>query len=357
MKHLIRRLSLLALTVSLGCVPTFASKGTLNFADYPYTSVSDEPWPEHDIVLDSITEKYGLGIDARVHYIELNPEGDKTVVFVHGLGSYLKFWRYQVDAFAAKGYRVLALDMIGYGKSVKPASFPYTMESMAEVVRAFVKAKGLDRPVLAGHSMGGHTSLVYAINYPDELSALVLTAPAGFEKFSAKEREWFRSVVTVGLIKSAPESALWGSIRRNNFWRWSDDYLWLIEERARVRSSDEFDQYAYANVKSIQGLTYTEFTRQSLGAVRVPTMIIFGDKDRLIPSRFMHGAPTRVVMNYGHRGIANSELVELEGCGHSVQLDCHDEYNERVLGFLGEQELRKLTVTSTASGTRTSTTP
>lgn len=322
--------------LSTGCVTTFSGKGKLDFKDFPYTSVDGEPWPEHDVVLDEITAGYDLGVDARVHYVELNPDGDKTVLFVHGLGSYLKFWRYQLDAFAAQGYRVVALDLIGYGKSVKPATFPYSIDAFAEVVRAFMKKKGIDKPILVGHSMGGHTALTLAITYPDLISQLVLTAPAGFEKFSAREREWFRSVVTVGLIKGTPESGLWGSVRHSNFMRWKPDYEWLIEERARVRFADDFESYAYANVRSIVGLTFTEYTRQNLHRISVPTVIVFGSGDRLIPNRFMHGGHTRWTMQYGAERIPGAKLVELSGCGHTVQMDCSKQYNDAVLGFLAE---------------------
>jgi pimeloyl-ACP methyl ester carboxylesterase len=330
----IRLTTLFAAVALAGCVPTFSQKGPLPFAQYPYESVEGDPWTEGDLVLEEIGARYDLGIPAQIHFVELNPEGKKTVIFVHGLGSYLKFWRHQLDVFAESGYRVLALDMLGYGKSAKPATFPYTMEAMAEVVRAFAKAKGAERPVLVGHSMGGQTSLVYAINYPDEVEALVLTAPAGFEKFSPEEREWFRSVFSVALVKSVPESGLWGSIRYNNFYRWTPEYEWLVEERARVIGTADFDAYAYAQVRSVQGLTQTEFTRSSLGHVKAPTLIIFGDMDRLIPNRFMHPGHTRDVMQFGHEGIKGSKLVELARCGHTVQMDCWREYNQEVLGFL-----------------------
>jgi hypothetical protein len=91
------------------------------------------------------------------------------------LGSNLKFWRYQLDLFARKGHRVIALDLPGYGKSDKPASFPYTMESFADVVRELARALAIEHPILVGHSMGGHTALAYAVRWPDEPRALVLT--------------------------------------------------------------------------------------------------------------------------------------------------------------------------------------
>ncbi|MFN3201024.1 MAG: alpha/beta fold hydrolase [Bradymonadia bacterium] len=330
---------LLALTglMMSGCAnmpKSYADKEPLPFSAYPYLGPGGEEWPHDYLLIPELNEGFGLPVNTTISYVELNPKGAETIVFVHGLGSYLKFWRYQLNHFANMGYRVIAIDMLGYGKSSKPAQFPYTMEAMAQVVRAVVQAKGVEKPILVGHSMGGQTSLSYAIQFPDELRALVLTAPAGFEKFSRREKAWFRSVLSVAFIKSQGEYNIWGSIARNNFYNWKSEYNWLIEERVRVVKTDDFNSYAYANVKSIHGLADNDFVRGSLDQVKVPTLIIHGDMDRLIPNPFMHGAPTREIMEYGHQGIKGSKLVTLEDCGHTLQMDCSARYNKEVRAFV-----------------------
>lgn len=325
---------LLALTLA-GCGPRHTrADGPLRFQDFPYTAVGGDAWPVKRVTLSALNDAYGLPADTAVAYVELNPEGKRTLVFIHGLGSYLKFWRYQLDTFARQGYRVIAVDLPGYGKSSKPATFPYTMVAQADAVRALVQHLGLEKPTLIGHSMGGQIALTYAIRWPTEPGALVLTAPAGFEQFSAREKAWFKSVVTTAGIRAADEHAIWGSVRRANFSRWQPDYAWLIEERARVALTDEFPAYAYANVKSIHGLLDTDFTRASLFRVQVPTLIVHGDQDRLIPNPFMHGGESREIMEFGRRGIKDAKLVTLRGCGHTVQMDCSPDYNEAVANFL-----------------------
>ena len=333
-----------------GCVKSYVHDAPLAFDAIPYTSVKGDPWPEKDAVLPDINAHYDLSADTKVHYVELNAQGERTLIFVHGLGSYLKFWRYQLDHFAAQGYRVLALDMIGYGKSSKPATFPYTMDAMADVVLAFAREAGADRPVIVGHSMGGQTALSFAIRYPDALSALVLTSPAGFERFSPKEQAWFEKVFTVPLIMGTPEAAIWGTVRRSNFYRWKPEYAWLIEERVRAAKNDTFAQYAYANVRSVHGLAHDDFVRANLRHIKVPTLIVHGDMDRLIPNPFMHGGPTIDVMKHGQRNIPGARLVTLEGCGHTVQMDCSVEYNAAVGAFLEAlvRPAERLPVTSSA---------
>jgi pimeloyl-ACP methyl ester carboxylesterase len=325
---------LLSAAFASGCVRSYRADPTLTFQNFPYASPQGQEWPLKRMALPKTAGAYGMATVPEVAYVELNPEGQRTLVFIHGLGSYLKFWRYQLDVFAAQGYRVIAVDLPGYGKSDKPASFPYTMEAMADVVREVVHSLGIEKPVLVGHSMGGQTALSYAIRYPEEPGALVLTSPAGFEKFSWKEKAWLIRAFSTTLIKSSPEYGIWGSVRQSNFARWRPELEWLIEERVRVVSSPDFDAYAYANVRTVNGLAHNDFVRDNLGRIQAPAIIVFGEDDRLIPNPFMHGGWARDVMEYGHAGIKGSQLVGLDGCGHSVQLDCPQEYNEAVSAFL-----------------------
>jgi pimeloyl-ACP methyl ester carboxylesterase len=327
--------ALLALAgLSTGCVTSYAGRAPLSFQDFDYSSTQGKPWPVRRLALPDTAAALALKQVPEVAYVELNPQGAQTLVFIHGLGSYLKFWRYQLDDFAARGYRVLAVDLPGYGKSDKPASFPYTMEAMADVVHEFAQKLHAPQPILVGHSMGGQTALSYALRYPQDVKALVLTSPAGFEHFSAREKAWFKRSFGTSLIKSATESAIWGSVRQSNFEHWRPELNWLIEERVRVAKTPEFDAYAYANVRTVNGLAHNDFVRDSLGQVAVPTLIVYGEDDRLIPSPFLHGGWARDVMRYGHEHIPGSKLVGLAGCGHTVQMDCPAEYNPQVLAFL-----------------------
>ncbi|MEO1229026.1 MAG: alpha/beta hydrolase [Myxococcota bacterium] len=330
-----RSLALLPLALT-ACVSTYASKGPLAFEDVRYTNPDGLAWPERRQSLPELAKKHGMAEAPTVTYVDLNPSAEKTLVFIHGLGSYLKFWRYQLSHFAGLGYRVIAADMVGYGKSDKPADFPYTMPAMADAYAELLSARGVETFTLVGHSMGGQTALSFAIARPGQARGLVLVSPAGFEKFSRRDRLWFTKVFSTALVKSVDEEGLWSSIRYNNFSRWRSDYAWLVEERARVRATSEFDAYAYANVRSVQGLLETDYTRDNLDRIRAVTLIAFGHEDRLIPNRFMHGGPTEAIMAYGAERIDGAQLEGFDGCGHTLQIDCADAFNARLEAFLQE---------------------
>lgn len=87
-------------------------------------------------------------------------------------------------------------------------------------------------------------------------------------------------------------------------------------------------------MKSVHGLAHNDFVRDNLGRVRAPTLIVFGEMDRLIPNPFMHGGFTSSVMRQGQQRIPNAKLVALPRCGHMVQMDCADRFNEEVLTYL-----------------------
>jgi pimeloyl-ACP methyl ester carboxylesterase len=326
------------LLMTSACVHSYRASPPLEFRDVPYTSLDGTAWPERQLTLDGVGDRYKLGTKRHIAVVELNPEGKRTLVFLHGLGSSLKFWRYQLDLFARDGYHVVAFDQLGYGKSDKPAEFSYSMEAMSEVVDEAMGALGIEHAVLVGHSMGGEVAMVTALRFPTRVEALVLTSPAGFEAISKREKRWFAQVFSSSFVKAAPEYAIWGSVRAANFMRWRSDLEWLVEERVRLAKGDGFDAYAYAQVRSVDGLTHNDFVRDNLKSIAVPALIIFGEDDRLIPNPYLHGGRARGVMEWGAAQLPSAKLIGLKGCGHTVQMDCPDDYNPAVQEFLGVAE-------------------
>lgn len=328
---------LLAALLTTGCVKRYGAEPAMEFADIPYAGPSGTAWPLKSVVLPGAQQRYKLGDAPKLSYVELNEGAPRTVIFLHGLGSYLKFWRSQIDETAAKGYRVIAIDQIGFGKSDKPAGFPYSTEAFAENVDELMELLHIDSAILVGHSMGGQTAMSTALRFPNRVHALVLVSPAGFETFSGREKKWFKNVYGRTLIKDADEESIWGSVRFYNFQRWSPEHEWLVEERVRLAKNADFDAYAYAQVRTVEGLAKNDFVRENAKNITAPTVIIFGNGDRLIPNGFLHAGEPRWTFEIGHEAIKGSELVEIKGCGHTIQLDCTEQFNTELFAFLKKQ--------------------
>jgi 3-oxoadipate enol-lactonase len=101
-----------------------------------------------------------------------------TVVFLHGIGGAARVWTAQMQTFRAVGYAPAALDLLGYG--ARPPVAAMTFEELAADVEGAIAERGLGRPVLVGHSMGGMVAQTALRRRPDGYQAAVLacTSPA-----------------------------------------------------------------------------------------------------------------------------------------------------------------------------------
>jgi len=279
------------------------------------------PYPvQYQKVLDAVD----------IAYIEKG-DGPHTLLFVHGLGSYLKAWNKNIEVLS-KSYRCIAIDLPGYGKSSQ-GDYPYDMEFFAQSVANFIEAQQLDQPTLLGHSMGGQIALTLARQRPDLIQDLVLLAPAGFETFTTQDSAWLTSVFTAGVIENTPEA----QIVRNfelNFYDMPDDARFMIEDRLYLRKTSEYKRYCAMIPRCVRGmLQQPVFT--TLPAITLPTLVLYGEEDMLIPNRYLHPQlTTEQVAQAGVRKLPNAVLQMLPKAGHFVQWEQSEQVNKRIKAFL-----------------------
>jgi pimeloyl-ACP methyl ester carboxylesterase len=267
--------------------------------------------------------------DPNISYIDQG-SGDKTIILVHGLASNAGFWRYNIPELA-KYFRVIAVDLPGYGKSQK-GDYSYMMSFYAEQIKKLIDELHLKNVVYVGHSMGGQIGIKLAIKYPSLLNKLILASPAGFEEFQRGEGDWLRSVMTAKFIKATSEDGIRRNLS-NNFYNWDDKWEWMVEERVRMRKASDFDEFCYAVVRCVNGML-DEPTFDKLSLIKSPTLVIYGKHDGLIPNPYLNPGFTSDVFKNGAKDIKDVKLVELEDAGHMIQIEKPDEFNKAVLDFL-----------------------
>ncbi|HLG41670.1 MAG TPA: alpha/beta hydrolase [Chitinophagaceae bacterium] len=104
--------------------------------------------------------------------------GDIPVLFVHSFGGNTRHWQYQLEHLRPNR-RAIAFDLRGHGQSVAPDNNDYSVESLAKDIAAVADSLGLERFVLAGHSMGGSAAIAYAGKHPDKVAGLLITGTPG----------------------------------------------------------------------------------------------------------------------------------------------------------------------------------
>lgn len=312
MKKLILTVSFLMLYL-IGCSP-YPNLHTLEFDELSY------PFAVHKIQL---TDAINLA------YVD-EGKGEQTIVFIHGLGSYLPAWEKNVEILKSN-YRCIAIDLPGYGKSSK-AIHPGTMDFYADVVKMLLDKLQIKSAVIAGHSMGGQIAMVMALKYPETVSKLILVSPAGFETFTDGQKDWFRSAMTVKGVKNTTTQQIRANLI-SNFYNMPDDAEFMITDRIAMRGAKEFDNYCYTVVRSVNGMV-DQPVYDFLPNIKQETLIMFGENDNLIPNPYLNAGFTSDVAKIGKERIPNSKLIMVQSCGHFLQFEKPDEFNNAVLDFL-----------------------
>ncbi len=257
-------------------------------------------------------------------------KGEKTIIFIHGLGSYLQAWTRNVEELKSN-FRCISIDLPGYGKSGKqPHSGEMTF--YAGIVNELIKELGLKNVVLAGHSMGGQISITTSLLYPQVVEKLVLVASAGFERFNKGQKQWFRDVMTFDGVRLTTTEAIQNNLA-TNFYRQPAEAEFMVTDRISMRTANDFDGYCYAVVQSVNGMINNPVI-DYLQDIKVPTLILFGENDNLIPNRFLNPGRTADIANYGASQIKDSKLVMVPKCGHFMMFERPDVFNSEVSTFL-----------------------
>lgn len=121
---------------------------------------------------------------ARLAYMDIAPENGQprgTVLLLHGKNFFGAYWKGVIAALRHQGYRTIAPDLVGWGKSTKPSTL--TAESLVAHLRSLLDALKLNSVVAVGHSTGGLIAMQMARALPERVSALVLENPMGLEDY------------------------------------------------------------------------------------------------------------------------------------------------------------------------------
>jgi pimeloyl-ACP methyl ester carboxylesterase len=259
---------------------------------------------------------------ARVNYVELG-EGD-PILFIHGLSGGWQNWLENLPHFAAT-HRVIALDLPGFGSSPMP-EWEVGMPAYGQLIHDFCQRLGLDRAVLVGNSMGGFVAVEAATAEPQRFSRLVLVSAAGIINTWNPE---LRATVT-----AYAWSKFGGAVADNGhtivahprsrqlalapFFRYPGQLRpeLLIEQMAGGRCPGFGD--------ALQSLIGHDI-RDRLPEIEMPTLIVWGLSDRVIP--------VAAGISY-HRRIPHSRLEIFERTGHVPQLERPARFNALLDEFL-----------------------
>jgi pimeloyl-ACP methyl ester carboxylesterase len=282
------------------------------------------------------------GEDLRLAYMDAPPVGpSRTVVLLHGRNFPSSYWEPTIKALTEAGYRVVAPDQIGFGKSSKP-TFAYSFDAMARATIALLDSLHVAHFDLVGHSMGGMLAVRLARAYGSRIDHLVLYSPIGLEDYrlyappvtdeelaereSALTADGYRKQLMTNYALSLPPSAIEP----------------FVQLREQIKQSGEYPRWLKSFVASYQ-MIYAQPVAHEIPLIDRPTLFIMGANDHNAPGRPF--APPELRAKMGKNAdlskalaarMANAKVKVFGGVGHLGHLEATRPFNEALLSFLAQ---------------------
>ncbi len=248
------------------------------------------------------------------------------VILLHGGNGSIEFWLYNLPELA-KHYQVYAFDMVGSGKSDFPIA-SYSLTYQAKFLAGFMSALNIDSATLIGNSMGGGVALQFTSLYPDRVDKLVLVDSMGL----GREISIGIRLITLPAIVNSLRPGRWmiPAMLKSNFDRWRQISPEWMELRYQVFAIPGRNPVilnigqSNFNLLGVRPDVYQPIL-DSLPNIHQQTLIIWGDRDRIIPVKHAYVAAA---------GLPNSQLEIFPNCGHHPYLEYPAKFDRSVLNFL-----------------------
>ena len=248
----------------------------------------------------------------RIRYLKRG-EGGEPVLLLHGFGGDLGNWLFNHDALAEK-HLVYAVDLPGHGESSKDVGAG-TLDELAAVVAAFLETVGVESAHLVGHSLGGAVALAIASSTPRRVCSLSLICSAGLG------REINAGYVE-GFVRATTRNALKPCVAQ----LYADEKLvtrQLVDDLLKYKRLEGVDAALRKLADNLfPGGEQASLFRDGLASTKIPVLVIWGARDRIIPASHAEGLPGHV------------KVEVLPDAGHMVQMEAAGAVNRLLGSFL-----------------------
>ena len=272
-----------------------------------------------------------LGIkDVHVHVEDWGGDG-RPIVLIHGWPLSGKSWQEQIQPLRRAGYRVITYDRRGFGESDKPSS-GYDYDTLADDVAGLIEQLGLEDVTLVGFSMGGGEVARYVSKHgQDRLHSVVFAA--AIPPFMMRLDDNPDGPLTQDMAKGMSDSlkadapSFYEQFVTQFFSANADGNLLVTTEQLQAALAICAQADTNAALEAMTSFGTTDF-REDLTKITVPTLVIHGDADGIVP---FEGSGKRT-----HEAIAGSQLVLIPGAPHGFNVSHAKQFNEALIAFLGK---------------------
>lgn len=260
-------------------------------------------------------EKFVLVKKNNIRYLE-EGNSDLNLILMHGLGGYAERWTNLIPLLSKK-FHIFAPDLLGYGQSDKPSE-DYTPELFVRFVFDFIESLGIKNTFMIGTSLGGQIVAECASTQNPIIKKIILISPAGIMRKSTPTLDAY----TMAALYPTKESV-------------KNAYQMMVgpEKQVSEISIERFvTNMSRPNAKmvflsTLLGLKNAPDIYEKLAKISIPTLLIWGREDKLIPFEYSQQF---------FSSIKKCEFVPMDGCGHSPYVEDPEKLSEFIIKFLSK---------------------
>ncbi len=251
-----------------------------------------------------------------IRYLEDGDQFDRNLILLHGLGGYAERWS-NLMPFLNKKYHIFAPDIIGYGQSDKP-SVDYTPEFFIKFVFDFMEALGIKKTFIIGTSLGGQITAECAATQNPTIEKIILISPAGIMKKSTPTLDAYTMAALYpnkDSVKNAYQMMVGPGMQVSEI-----SIERFVNNMSRPNAKMVF-------LSTLLGLKNSPDIFDKLEKINIPTLVIWGKDDKLIPFEYSQQFVSL---------IKNCEFIPMEGCGHSPYVEDPERLSDIIIKFFAK---------------------
>jgi pimeloyl-ACP methyl ester carboxylesterase len=289
-----------------------------------------------DTVADKVVHSdhsHFVNVDgARVHYQEFGDAARPPIVLIHGYTASVYVWKTAAPLLAEAGFRVIAVDLLGFGYSEKPSWFDYSIQAQARMVARFMDRLGIGRATVVGSSYGGAVAATLTLDYPERVEKLVLVDAVINDDLRSHPILKLVSYRGIGEVltpflsdsKALMRYRMHSTLAKANHHLITDDRIENI--RRPLHAAD-----GHHSLLATSRNWSANHIERDANLINQPTLIIWGEEDNVIPIKSGYKL---------HEEILNSRFVVLKDCGHVPQEEKSEIFADLVSEFCHDRKGR-----------------
>lgn len=297
------------------------------------TRAGSVEWDDVASEVANFENSHFVSVDgARIHFQEFGDSADPTILLIHGYTASTYVWHTTAPSLADEGFHVVAIDLIGFGFSDKPAWFDYSIGSQARMAARFMDRIGVGRATVVGSSYGGAVAATLALDYPERVEKLVLVDAVSNDEPRNHPILKLAAIPGLGEVITPflADSRLYLKRRMQGTLAPANHHL-ITEERVDSILRPLLAADAHRSLLMTSRNWHAERIGRDAHLINQPTLIIWGEDDKVIPVK--HGYKL-------HDSILHSRFVVLRDCGHVPPEEKSELFTELVTEFCHDRKGR-----------------